>query len=196
MKIVLFKTAHRYGRKIFRPYCLCLLLLLAAGCKKDKPTNTDENVVAPPYAATTETWVFGGQTWSDAIHIPECGSPSFDDSYTEPQCRSYAGRYYYNWPYVNQNASALCPSPWRVPAREDFETLTNNTDGNALSALWGYGGYANSNSMEYVNAYGFYWSSTELGSGSYYAYYLRYYSGNPYVANYDKYRGYQVRCVK
>ena len=74
----------------------------------------------PPYAASTKTWTFGEQTWSDAIHIPECNKSSFTERYYETQCRSYTQGantwYYYNWLYVNKHAARLCHSPWRVPS--------------------------------------------------------------------------------
>jgi hypothetical protein len=186
--------------------CIASLLVLAiafAGCEKsdnDNDPDDPENAVTPPYAASTETWVFGGQTWSDAIHIPECSSPSFEDSDSEPQCRSYTSGtttwYYYNWAYVNQNASKLCPSPWHVPAQEDFETLTHSTDRNTLSALWGYGGYARSSSMEYVSTVAYYWSSTQSSSNTNSACHLEYTSGGLYVSYAPKLVGFQVRCVK
>jgi hypothetical protein len=43
----------------------------------------------PRYAASTKTWVFGYQIWSDAIQIPSCNKSSFKVSFTEPDCRSY-----------------------------------------------------------------------------------------------------------
>jgi hypothetical protein len=176
--------------------------LTLAGCDKKGAEgeltpgiNEIENV--PPYAASNKVWIIGNQTWSDAIHIPECDNPGFEDSDTEPRCYSYTSdtttRHYYNWVYVDTYASDLCPSPWRVPACEDFETLTHTVDHNTLGALWGYGGYANGGSMHGVGARAYYWSSTE---NTCYAYNLLYSGGNPHV-NYDtKYYGFQVRCVK
>jgi hypothetical protein len=167
-----------------------------AGCGEDESTNDD--VVTPPYAASTMTWVFGSQTWSDAIHIPECGSPSFESSSTVPQCRSYTSgtntRYYYNWAYVNTYVSKLCPSPWRVPTYEDFEMLVNNIDYSTLVASWGYGGVAYSSIMDYVSLYAYYWSSSQLDTDS--AYRLDYTDHSLGVDNASKRCGFQVRCVK
>jgi hypothetical protein len=42
----------------------------------------------PRYAASTTTWKYGEQTWSDAIQVPECDKEDFEASST-PQCRSY-----------------------------------------------------------------------------------------------------------
>jgi hypothetical protein len=85
----------------------------------------------PPYAATTRTWVFGDQIWSDAIHIPVCNKETFENSYTEPQCHSYTENgkiwYYYNGIYVMTNQHAMCPSPWRVPTTADFRNLMVGT---------------------------------------------------------------------
>jgi hypothetical protein len=183
MKTKLLKTA----------YCCCLLLLFGAGCKK----NDDET---PPLAASTQTWTFGEQTWSDAIHCPECNKGTFEDSNTDPQCRSYTkdGKtwYYYNWAYVDANKATMCPDPWRVPTKEDFETLVSNTTASTLVSEWGYGGTCVSSGTLYAqDGAAYYWSSTEYDSGCVYE--LGYGSSDVNPQNYvGKYYGQQVRCVK
>jgi hypothetical protein len=173
--------------------------LMFAGCdKKDAddeltPGVNEEIKDAPPHAASKKAWVFGDQTWSDAIHIPACNKGNFIESNTSPDCRSLAGWHYYNWPYVNANATTLCPSPWRVPTVTDFTTLVSNTTDAALINAWGYGGRANGSDMEYVTSYAFYWSSTENGN---LAYNLLYYSGYLVAGGNYKDVGLQVRCVK
>jgi hypothetical protein len=155
------------------------------------------------YAASARTWTFGNQTWSDAIHMPECNKTSFTNSRTVPQCRSYtsAGNiyYYYNWAYVNANKSKMCPSPWRVPTYKDFKTLKNNTTPLTLFNAWGYSGFANGNSMGLVGLGAFYWSSTKSSNTNkayYLDYYLDYDGGDLLVADITYGSGYQVRCVK
>jgi hypothetical protein len=150
-----------------------------------------------PNAASTQTWAYGNQTWSDAIHIPACNKASFTNSDTDPVCRSYTegGKtwYYYNWAYVNQNATTLCPSPWRVPSQTDFNTLVNATNRTTLIAAWGYGGFASGSSVTGVNSGTPYWSTSECVD--YYAYALLTASGSLSVACYYPYYGLQVRCV-
>jgi hypothetical protein len=154
----------------------------------------------PRYAASTKTWTFGSQTWSDAIRIPACNKTSFTESNTEPHCRSYTEGthtwYYYNWPYVNQNASALCPSPWRVLSRSDFSTLVNNTNSSTLISEWGYGGYAYSTSVTNTGSEARYWSSTETDNSYAYGLYFKSSGAVDPQYNHSKYRGFQVRCVK
>jgi hypothetical protein len=147
-------------------------------------------------AASTQTWTFGASTlvWSDAIHIPECNKNTFEDSSTEPQCRSYNTWYYYNWPYVNQHAAILCPSPWRVPTKDDFDVLLGVTNGAALGSEWGFGGYAYGSSIFAVGNDGYYWSSTENGTN--YASFMSFHTSGAYTNNNNKYYGFQVRCVK
>jgi hypothetical protein len=187
---------------------LFLMLIAAAamtfaGCGKDDDTDdvaddsVIENSTTPPLASSTQTWKFGTLTWSDLIKCPECNKNSFTYSSTDPQCRSYAGRYYYNWPYVKANAATLCPSPWRVPTAEDFNSLGSHTTWPVLISEWGYGGYANSSDMSSVTSGAFYWSSTQRSSyPTDNAYYLSYYSGNLVVSYTEKRVGHQVRCVK
>jgi hypothetical protein len=165
-------------------------------------TYTTYEVTNPPtHAASSYVWVFGNSPliWSDAIHIPACNKTSFTVN-TDPQCRSYAdaenGRvfYYYNWPYVNDNATTLCSTPWRVPAKSDFETLVRNTNYTTLINTWGYGGNAYY-SMNDVSTEAWYRSSTEYGS--IYACDLRYESiGYLHVGSSYKSVGYQIRCVR
>ena len=96
--------------------------IVFAACSKD--------VYNLSYFASTQTWTVGGPTWSDAVQIPECDKADFDGGTPEtPQadCRSYTREgktyYYYSWVYVDQKLDLLCPSPWRVPTKDDFINL-------------------------------------------------------------------------
>jgi hypothetical protein len=185
-------------KKILFLMTIAAVAIAFAGCSKD---DDDDSNKTPPYAASTQTYKFGSQIWSDAIHDPACNKADFDGGSSEaPKADgcSYTddGRtyYYYSWPYVVEHAIRLCPSPWRVPTLEDFETLANNTNGNALSTLWGYGGYPRNSSMYNVSSDAYYWSSTEVGN---YMYYLNANNSGLYMfSNGYKYTGSQIRCVK
>jgi hypothetical protein len=153
----------------------------------------------PPYAASTNTWTFGGQTWSDAIRIPECNRSNFIESFTDPQCRSYAQGvntwYYYNWLYVNEHSAQLCPAPWRVPTKSDFDVLVTHATVTMLSDAWGYGGYVYYVPILYTGSCAVYWSATE--SGGMRAYSFDYWNNIGVGVDFnDKELGYQVRCVK
>jgi hypothetical protein len=157
---------------------------------------------APANAVSDTVWVFGNQTWSDAIHILECNKSTFEESFTNPQCRSYTYEgntyYYYNWPYVNTYANELCPSPWHVPTRTDFDKLENITHTNMvrLQHLWGFGGLALRISLLNTADDAFYWSFTELTAEIAYAFHYPTGGGIPVEYNHFKLLGYQVRCVK
>jgi uncharacterized protein (TIGR02145 family) len=179
---------------------------LAAGTLTRAVGVAQAALTTPPNAASTQTRVFGDQTWSDAIHIPDCNKTDFTNDDNNPQCRSNTSdklRYYYNWAYVNQNAATLCPSPWRMPSESDFSTLVSNLGGNtqsardAIIAAWGYGGYAigSSSSVINVSTLAYYWSSTVASSNTNNAYIMYYTSLNLTVDNTAKYLGFQVRCV-
>ncbi|MDR3350508.1 MAG: hypothetical protein LBN98_02515, partial [Prevotellaceae bacterium] len=120
-------------------------LILAADAAGKSVVRTLNLLLIPTHAASTHMWTFGEQTWSDAIHIPECNKDDFSRSDTEPQCRSYTEDantwYYYNWPYVNQHAAILCPSPWRVPTIADYNELNANAPYEVRPASWWVGGY-------------------------------------------------------
>jgi hypothetical protein len=178
-----------------------VLLLDAAGKAITRPLGLRLSF----YPASAQTWTFGASTptltWSDAIRAVECDKESFLNSDTEPQCRSYIDnnykRYYYNWPYVIANAATLCPSPWRVPSKDDFDILAAATNPATLhQAWWGYGGNVGSSGMNYVTTQAYYWSSTEYLWDQ--VYYLLYEYGSDGVRlTYNNKRfGLQVRCVK
>jgi hypothetical protein len=173
--------------------------IIFVGCNKDD----DESANTPPYAATTQTWTFGDQTWSDAIHCPECNNETFEESVTEPQCRSYtdaeSGKtfYYYNWAYVDANKNKMCPSPWHVPTREDFETLISYANAASLADAWGYGGVALSWGMDVMSTEGDYWSNTKYAESDSHAHGLCFTpSGQEHVNKHPRSDGAQVRCVK
>jgi hypothetical protein len=181
--------------KYFLPLMTATALIVPGGCK-----NGDKDVSTPPYAASTQTWVFGDQTWSDAIQIPACNKASFTESYTKPHCRSYTTEgktyYYYNWPYVNVNAATLCPSPWRIPTIHDFKALMNNASPNVLNSAWCHGGLALHDQIHFTHLSRF-WSSTELFESSPWSWCMEMVPGG-YPKSYLKpsHNGLQIRCVK
>jgi hypothetical protein len=158
------------------------------------------NVATPSGAASTQTWIFGSQTWSDRVVVAPSGCASVttlsETSYPPAQYKISSNRYYYNWTCVNTASTQLCPSPWRVPTRDDFNTLGNNATGSTLGSAWGYGGYAAGNNIYATDSYGYYWSSTELGGGN--AYYFCHLTSSTLTttAPANQVFGYQVRCVK
>jgi hypothetical protein len=178
-------------------------LTLAVSVTQDAyhPYTVSEDNNAPTNAQSNKVWVFNSSTliWSDVIQIPECDKNNFTIAST-PNCRSYTEdgktRYYYNWPYVNANAATMCPSPWRVPSREDFVALVAATNATILETAWGYGGTA-SMMMLSVSSQARYWSSTEDSSNTSNAYSLSYTSDEVNAeASVLKTMGHQVRCVK
>ncbi|MDR2085731.1 MAG: fibrobacter succinogenes major paralogous domain-containing protein [Dysgonamonadaceae bacterium] len=109
-------------------------------------------------------------------------NPSTSNSVADHRAH-FDSRYgsWFTWCMVAQYADVLCPSPWRVPSREDFcmyangsTTNTNSTGNiygkpiaNASEAIDGWlfsGGSARSGGAYGVGVYGHYWSSTPLGS--------------------------------
>jgi uncharacterized protein (TIGR02145 family) len=159
----------------------------------------------PPQAASTRTWTFGEQTWSDAIRIPECNNPDFTQDWSNPQCSSHSEDgntwFYYNWIYVNANKETMCPDPWRVPTQEDFTSLVDDAQVSAadLGEAWGFGGYEEgSDSPSHTTTVGQYWSLTDENGWA--SYVLVYASVSDYIdgtwSSVNQNSGLQVRCVK
>jgi TolB-like protein len=153
----------------------------------------------PPHAASTQTWTFGEQTWSDAIQIPACHKTSFINSKYDPQCRSYTDGstiwFYYNWAYVNKRSAQLCPAPWRVPARADFDLLESAVPADLLVQTWGLGGELYEKALPDPYADANYWASDAASEESGRR------CGFTADGRYSQWRnskifGRQVRCVK
>jgi uncharacterized protein (TIGR02145 family) len=217
---------NKLFRKIVQTRLIVSLMMAAAiifsACSKDD--DNDDNKT-PPHAASTQTWVIKSadgsinQTWSDAIHIPECNKKTFEDSYTTTECRSYTSGnntwYYYNWSYVNAKAAVLCPSPWRVPTPDDFVNLDIALGGDGSNRLgidlswitanyinvWGgsYGGIVAKDYVDWQGQLAIYWSN--MNADAYWAYKLEFGYDNTLrgvypVQTVQQFSGLQVRCVK
>jgi uncharacterized protein (TIGR02145 family) len=178
-------------------------------------TITSVAVAAPNYAASTKTWIVGTQIWSDAINDKACNKTTYSTpDYTTVDCRNNGSYgYLYSWAYVVNKASTLCPSPWRVPTRDDFCTLDKGLFGTSTcvtrstttqyttytGSAWGgkLGGLIREyNGFEWVGESAFYWSrdaSPEDGG----AYLLAFNKETVYpAASGYKNKGRQVRCVR
>jgi hypothetical protein len=170
---------------------------LAAGTLTRAVNVAQAALTTPPHAASPNTWTFGEQTWSDAIQIPECNKTSFTDSYTDPHCRSYTENgktwYFYNWSYVCTNEVMLCPTPWRVPSRSDFQLLVGNATVATLRTAWGDGGWCLSDRVD-IGGEPELWSTTVYDGTTAYSIYEMY--GEYQVARLNRDSGIQVRCVK
>jgi hypothetical protein len=166
--------------------------------KKESSVEKKEKIETPPHAASTLTWTYGNQVWSDAIQMPACNKSKFKSSNTSPDCHSYVSGtstwYYYNWSYVEAHKSALCPAPWRVPTEIDLWILGSSTIPNALKNAWGQAGYSDWGYMMSVGVGLYHWSSTKDGAKK--AWNLACYDGSVYVRSRSKELGFQVRCVR
>jgi predicted small lipoprotein YifL len=173
------------------------IITLAAGTAQ-ATVKVEQAPLPPPFAASTLTWALREQTWSDAIRLPECNKDDFDGGAGDApraDCRSYThgGKtfYYYSSPYVIAQAGRLCPAPWRVPTKEDFQQLQyGGFTASNLVDLWGYGGRAENSGIEAVDMQGMYYSADGTV--------LTFNSGaalNIYEVSWASY-GAQVRCLR
>jgi uncharacterized protein (TIGR02145 family) len=192
-----------------------------ANCLSTSRIAVEATIVAcPPGAASTQTWVVDSQTWSAPLMKMQAGCAETTDlGTTNPPTVAYyrsnglyrGSGYLYNRKCVNDYATQLCPSPWRVPTREDFINLDLAFGGDGSSRdedpsyvltnyviAWGvaFSGLAYGTTLEYVGTNAYYWSADALSL--YNAYYLRFTTGgnvSPVSLNNHLY-GFQVRCVK
>lgn len=126
-------------------------------------------------------------------------------------CSKY-GRLY------NQNeALHACPSGWRLPNKEDFESLVNaaggmSKAGEALKSTSGWfkkgdgsdalgfnalpAGYGSQGKFDGIGGYAYFWSSTDSEDGLAYYLFLDFSSKGAALNAFDKGSARSVRCVK
>ena len=141
-----------------------------------------------------------------------------DSSYCYNDSAKYCSKYgrLYAW----TAAMTACPSGWRLPTEEEFETLFSavggySTAGKMLKSATGwtaYSGITNEDAFAFsalpagyrygdgyyynegINAY--FWSSSEYLSNDAYRMLLHYYDDDASLYYSDKNLGFSVRCLK
>jgi hypothetical protein len=156
------------------------------------------SVIDPPYAASAQTWSFGGLTWSDVIQVPECDKTTMIVSVTTPDCRSHTegGRtfYYYNWRYVYEHKLDMCAEPWRVPGYYEGPLAIGDAP-SSIVPEWALGGQAYGTTISNVGVLGAYWPIGICCQNENLAYGL-WISGVRLTDYLNSADGLQVRCVK
>jgi hypothetical protein len=120
----------------------------------------------------------------------------------KPDCASGNGFHWFSWCLVTQYAHQLCPSPWRVPNKDDFCTITNgsaeNCNGRAgdWRMRWGdnYAGLIIGNQLAQETR-GTVWHIEETSRTQGAVFYFYVDTVAPYVTS-DKNRGQMLRCVQ
>jgi hypothetical protein len=172
---------------------------------KDGTCNTEFTASGGQYTLTvftppTDSWTCNTQTWSQALRTPVAGCESTSTLSTDnPPPAQYkdngsAYGYYYNWTCVIVYKDTLCPSPWSVPSRTDFDTLMSCSSNSELVSAWGLPGYAAGDIMAYVGIASFLWTTTELPPGS--ANSFVHQVSEWHVGGSGKQHGFPVRCVR
>lgn len=109
--------------------------ILPNGCNTVTPM-WGENLGTVSFA-TNQEWTIGNQIWSDAVQTSVCSgrSPSTFETGNSmnscANCRSNPGQKgdFFSWCAIMRFADELCPSPWRVPTKDDFLELVLALDG-------------------------------------------------------------------
>jgi uncharacterized protein (TIGR02145 family) len=182
-------------------------------------TTASGAIVAASGFSSSSTWSYASLAWSDVVVAEPSNctkTNTFSLSGAPTQYKVYNGRYYYTWACATGGSDGgtnaeLCPSPWRLPTKDDFINLDKAFGGSGSSrsetrswidqyyvANWGadYGGYGSGSSINNVKSHGYYWSSTETRNIG--VYILFFVTDGSLFPNYEysKYYGLQVRCVK
>jgi uncharacterized protein (TIGR02145 family) len=108
--------------------------------------------------ATNQTMRIGSQTWSDAVTSTACNKTTFSGGDGSSQvgfnadCLSnpdYPGDLF-SWCAVVRFENILCPTPWRVPTKDDFINLDKALGGTG-SHSYGVGGGSSNDPNIYGN---------------------------------------------
>ncbi len=168
--------------------------------------------------ATNQEWIVGNKIWSDAVQTSICSGRSPSEFETGnstngcANCRSNPGQKgdFFSWCAVQRYAETLCPSPWRVPTKDDFLELVLVLDGeeterfkntavrNRLLNDWGgnYTGFIHpALGVTMQNSNGFYWTQSDTNHTLFFC------TGGwidreAYADGYEHSIGAAVRCVR
>ena len=162
----------------------------------DVPSNTYIVVVSLCFAST-QTWSYGGLTWSDRVtrDVPNCkNTEALSGTTSAAEYKVIDNCYYYTWTCVVQNQDVLCKPPWRVPTFAEYTALLGAATNLQMKSMWGLRGYVTWTNAMNVNIAGYYWSSTETDSAK--GNYLSFSNSAAATAGYQKGAGMPLPCVK
>ncbi|MDR3134038.1 MAG: hypothetical protein LBU42_08485 [Prevotellaceae bacterium] len=162
---------------------------------------------------SSTTYSVNGLTLSSPVTVTWCNTRTYSDfdggssdAYKADCAQNYYSTSYgnwFSWCMVVQYASKLCPSPWRVPTRDDQCQIVNGSPSDcstkAINLIGSYGfaytGCTEKGQYLQGDTLGCYWSTTEtLGTM---ANYLGLLNGISYIAAaYPKYAGFALNCVR
>jgi hypothetical protein len=168
------------------------------GCTNGTATG-NITVIYDPF--TSGTWSCGTQIWSGALRNPaSCSSTTYLSTTSPPPAQYYdrgAGYgYYYNWTCVQENATTLCPSPWKVPEVSDLNRLVSCLGtSNTLINEWGSTQSFKGNQVNYMTG-GTFWSSEQYDDEMAYAFRYGHSTLKNFVCTDAKTVGTYVRCVQ
>ena len=104
---------------------------------------------------TPELFVTGNLTWSDVVVADACDKTTYyaanpaaagiTQGYFMSDCRTASplhggvgeGISFFSWCAVMMHREVLCPAPWRVPTREDFQALDRHFGGDGVTQRMG-----------------------------------------------------------
>jgi len=126
-------------------------VLVAPGAPSECVEDRLEGLITPETRRfyTDETWTLGDLTWSDIVVADVCNKTDYYAGQVPlglaagefmSDCRSGSPLLgvgddlsFFSWCAVMAHREVLCPYPWRVPTREDFEKLDIHFGGNGTA---------------------------------------------------------------
>lgn len=170
----------------FGNYCYMLSNLRLDGDTELTPTNSN---VTANYTLPSDTY---GDYWVD--------------DYCKPYMVNADGEYYYNWPAATATSSAgcndgtdysvgdICPAGWSLPTYSNDINIGTIWRDSANPGMLSTTGYYLSGSQASIGAYGYWWSSTQMGGSSADTVFLDSNGINRALGYKD--RGRSVRCMR
>jgi hypothetical protein len=175
----------------------------AYGCPNATVADTIyvNHVPLPPDVVSTDIWRSKNTyvIWSDIL----AATPAQCTLVTHlnpmpilhPDYAVVNGMYYYNWECLHVlDTASVCPAPWRLPTRADFDDVAFNVSYYAYPPSWLPYGIVWGNSV-HGPTYHYYWTEEAYNNDAYYFYADRDFTNVSFQTD-DKHGGMPIRCVR
>ena len=178
---------------------ILMTLLLFVGCKDNRSCSYDSATETLKCSeATYKTVQVNGKTWlAENLNWPVVDS-SFCYANNFGNCTKY-GRLYTWGAAMNLTSKTsenpqkgICPSGWRLPTSQEFESALNSTDGKKLNIIRAGFRYNNDSYVD-ENKSASFWTSSEFDSTR--AYLVRVLVEQSMLEHYSKTIASSIRCV-
>ncbi len=104
-----------------------LVIFALCGTNSKSFASTDTLNLGEVRFKTNQTWTIGDQEWSDVVIASGCEKEDYkgesEQGYLADCYQDSTHGIVFSWEAVNRYKTRLCPTPWRVPTKDEFIAL-------------------------------------------------------------------------